>query len=102
MTETGSRKFSASALSEKEPVSVKRVKNDDSDYSTADSSSESQDEGERLQRMAGAIRTIIEVGTTATFLFSVSWFCTCEHLFLFPKLFYFLHSAWVRIPIEKV
>lgn len=61
MTETGSRKFSASTLSEKEPVSVKRVKNDDSDYSTADSSSESQDEGERLQRMTSAIRTIIEV-----------------------------------------
>jgi hypothetical protein len=62
MTETGSRKFSASALSEKEPISVKRVKNDDSDYSTADSSSESQDEGEKLQRMTSAIRTIIEVG----------------------------------------
>jgi hypothetical protein len=74
MTETGSRKFSASALSEKEPVSVKRVKNDDSDYSTADSSSESQDEGERLQRMTSAIRTIIEVRSASFHIRNLYYF----------------------------
>jgi GTP cyclohydrolase IA len=83
MTETGSRKFSASALSENEPVSVKRVKNDDSDYSTADSSSESQDEGERLQRMTSAIRTIIEVGAVQKLSVLNHFFKICFNFLIF-------------------
>ena len=61
MSELGSRKLDAAALDDKEMTVIKRNKVDDSDSSTADTSSEGQEEGDRLQRMSNAIRTIIEV-----------------------------------------
>ena len=61
MSELGTRKLNAAALDGEEANLTKRNKVDDSDSSTADTSSEGQEEGDRLQRMSNAIRTIIEV-----------------------------------------
>ena len=61
MSELGSRKLDATSLNENESSIVKRIKSDDSDSSVADTSSESQEEGDRLLRMTQAIRTIIDV-----------------------------------------
>ena len=61
MSELGSRKLNAAALDGEDTTMTKRSKVDDSDSSTADTSSEGLEEGDRLQRMSNAIRTIIEV-----------------------------------------
>ena len=61
MSELGARKFNAAALNEKEIIHSKRIKSDDSDSSTADTSSEEPEECNKLERMSNAIRTIIEV-----------------------------------------
>jgi hypothetical protein len=82
----GQRKYDSIDDDEDKLVSIvsKRAKNED--YTSDELSEESDD---RLQKMANAFRTIIEVNMTYTMYYDIS-----DH--------YFLSSAWVKIRIVKV